>query len=451
MESNYLHIMTIILGIGPKLLNSILKRLKKKLIKTTTVIGIQWGDEGKGKITDFLSPSFDVVARYQGGANAGHTIYINDKKIVLHQIPSGVLNNKTCVIGPAVVLDPAEICKEKLELESAGYNTDKVYIDQLCHIVMPYHKQLDVARENFKSGNGTKIGTTSRGIGPAYEDLYSRVGIRLIDFLDENVFLEKLKSILVEKNSIFKTYGLPEIDINELMDFRGQYCKILEDFSYDTKEIINSYDKILLESAQGTLLDIIHGTHPYCTSSYTVATAAFPLLGISIPQEREVVGVMKPYVTSVGNMPFPTEYHDTMGDAIRLKGKEFGATTGRPRRCGVLDIPLLRYAIKVNGVTSLALTKMDILTGINKIQVCTHYEGENHLIHYSISPVELFYKKLTPVYEQLDGWQEEISSCQNFNDMPENVKKFILNLEGLLDIKVSIISTGPNREQTILK
>ena len=418
--------------------------------KSTTVIGIQWGDEGKGKITDFLTPNYDVVARYQGGANAGHTIYINNKKIVLHQIPSGVLNDKICVIGPAVVFDPIEFCKEKIELEAADYKTDRIFVDQLCHIVMPYHKQLDVARENFKSKNGTKIGTTSRGIGPVYEDMYSRVGIRLIDFLDEKLFLEKLNNILTEKNSLFKTYGMPEIDVNDLIEFRNEYSDKLKNFVYDAKNIIEYYENILLESAQGTLLDIIHGTHPYCTSSFTTATAAYPLLGTAIPQEREVIGVFKAYTTVVGAGPFPTDDTGEWGDSIRQKGKEYGATTGRPRRCGALDIPLLRHAIKLNGVTSLALTKMDILTGLDKIKICVAYRNSN-LTFGEISAIQTFDKALNPVYIELDGWQDDITLCKKFSDMSENARNFVLNLEKLLGVKISIVSTGPNRDQTILR
>jgi adenylosuccinate synthase len=418
------------------------------------IVGTQWGDEGKGKIVDILASSADLIVRFQGGSNAGHTVVIGDKKVILHQIPSGILSpRKKCIIGNGVVLDLEQLLKEISDLKSQGYMKDDnaLLISEEAQLVMPYHKKLDVAREKAR-GKG-KIGTTGRGIGPAYEDKVARVGIRLIDIFDPEVFRSKLEQALPEKNWYLTRLGEEGFDLDAIFQsFREMASKIKKHVANTSLVVNEGFRKkknVLLEGAQGTMLDIDHGTYPYVTSSNTVAAQACTGSGIGPTMIDRVIGVSKAYTTRVGGGPFPTELTDETGERLREKGGEYGATTGRPRRCGWFDALVVRYAVRVNGIDSIALTKLDVLNGFSTLKICTGYRFRGKT--YSEVPSSLrIWQECKPVYEEMDGWSEDISAAREVENLPRNAKRYVREIEKLIGAKIMLVSIGNERKQTIL-
>ena len=423
-------------------------------MSTVVLIGAQWGDEGKGKVTDFLARQADMVVRYQGGNNAGHTVVVGDHAYKLHLIPSGILYcEKQCLIGNGVVIDPAVLLQELASLESQGVSTANLRISPKAHMIFPYHRSIDMAEEAYK-GN-SKIGTTSRGIGPAYTDKAARVGIRMVDLLDRDELAEKLRHTIEIKNKMLAgVYGSGErIDYQQVLDRYTEYAGRLEKYVADVSVLVNRAidqgQKVLFEGAQGTLLDLDHGTYPYVTSSHPVAAAACTGAGLGPTKINTVVGVAKAYITRVGEGPFPTELHDKMGDQIRELGREFGTTTGRPRRCGWYDAVIARYAARINGLEHLAVTKLDVLTGLDIIRVCVGYRYKDQIIDQF--PVSLkMMAQCRPVYKEFPGWQEDISTVTDFNQLPQNARDYIRHLEDLSGVPVAIVGVGPGRTQTLV-
>jgi adenylosuccinate synthase len=419
------------------------------------VVGAQWGDEGKGKVVDIYTENADAVVRFQGGNNAGHTLVVNGEKIVLHLIPSGILHDgKRCVIGNGVVLDPEVFIREITNLKAKGKLQDDsvLRLSESLHIIMPYHKRIDIARE-AKSGD-KKIGTTGRGIGPAYEDKIGRRGIRLMDLVDKDTFARKLKEFLPEKNFILEKYlGEEPFDFDQIYKEYCGYADILRKYVDDTALLlhrdIKAGKKLLFEGAQGTLLDVDHGTYPFVTSSSTCAGGAATGTGVSPREIHEVIGISKAYVTRVGGGPFPTELFDADGEKIREIGSEFGATTGRPRRCGWFDALVLRYAVRVNGLTGVALTKLDVLDKFDTIKVCTGYSYNGTVLDELPSNLEIF-SQCKPVYEELKGWNSDITSARKFEDLPANAQAYVKRLEELIGCPIVLVSVGPGRESTII-
>ncbi len=423
-------------------------------MSTVVIVGTQWGDEGKGKVVDFLTEKADVVARYQGGNNAGHTVVIKNEKYVLHLIPSGVLHKKKkCIIGNGVVIDPAALIEEMDGLKKRGINIGKnLLISKNAHVIMPYHIAIDKGNENKKGGK--KIGTTGRGIGPSYTDKIARHGIRMMDLLDPAVFKEKLSANLSTANFLLENfYKTAPLSEKEIYKQYMKYAERLAPYIADTDVIINKEmdagGKVLFEGAQGTLLDIDHGTYPFVTSSNTIAGGACTGLGVGPTKIKKVLGVVKAYTTRVGEGPFPTELKDALGEALRQKGGEFGATTGRPRRCGWLDMLILKHAIRINGLTGLAITKLDILDGFGKLKICVGYKYKGK--RYAEFPKEIdVLNNCEPVYETVDGWKESTLGIKDFNRLPANAKKYIRTIEKMLGIRVQIISTGQKRDEIIV-
>jgi len=423
------------------------------------VVGAQWGDEGKGKIVDLMTEYADVVARYQGGHNAGHTVIINNKKYVLHLIPSGILHRKkTCIIGNGVVVDPAALIEEIEGLKREGvYIGKNLYISENAHVIMPYHNVIESMGEESK-GRG-RIGTTGRGIGPAYADKMARSGIRMIDMLDQKVFKEKLKRNLDEVNFLItQRYRGKKIDMKKIYRDYMRYAEYLAPYITDTTVLINRLmDKgmsVLFEGAQGTLLDIDHGTYPYVTSSSASAGGVCTGLGVSPMRIDGILGVMKAYTTRVGGGPFPTELRDRTGETLRLRGGEYGATTGRPRRCGWLDAVSLRHSIRVNGFTGVALTKLDVLDTMDRIKVCVAYEYKGP--DGGVKRIREMPKSFSilegckPVYKELDGWRTSTKGIRRMNDLPTKARAYINYIQEVLNINIDIISTGENREEVIV-
>ena len=418
------------------------------------IVGTQWGDEGKGKIVDILASSADLIVRFQGGSNAGHTVVIGNKKVILHQIPSGILSpRKKCIIGNGVVLDLEQLLNEISDLKSQGYMKDDsaLLISEEAQLVMPYHKKIDLAREKAR-GKG-KIGTTGRGIGPAYEDKVARVGIRLIDIFDPEIFRSKLEQVLPEKNWYLTRLGEEGFDLDGIFqDFSGMVSKIkkyVANTSLVVNEGLGKKKNVLLEGAQGTMLDVDHGTYPYVTSSNTVAAQACTGSGIGPTMIDRVIGVSKAYTTRVGGGPFPTELTDETGERLREKGGEYGATTGRPRRCGWFDAVVVRYAVRVNGIDSIALTKLDVLNGLSTLKICTGYRFRGKT--YSEVPSSLrIWQECKPVYEEMDGWSEDISAVRELDKLPRNAKRYVREIEKLIGAKIMLVSIGNERKQTIL-
>lgn len=419
----------------------------------TVVVGLQWGDEGKGKIVDYLAEKAHVVARYQGGHNAGHTVVIGNEKFVLHLIPSGILyKGKKCLIGNGVVIDPAALIKEIDGLKSRGVEVGgNLYISKNAHVIMPYHMALD--RESEKLRGNKSIGTTGRGIGPAYCDKVGRTGIRMADLLYPSVFREKLNAHLFHVNfllkNLYKTEPFATDDIYE--EYLG-YAGRLSDYIADTDIIINgaiaSKGNILFEGAQGTLLDIDHGTYPFVTSSNAIAGGACTGLGVGPTKISRVLGVVKAYTTRVGSGPFPTEMKDDLGKAVREKGGEYGATTGRPRRCGWLDAVILKHAARINGVTGIALTKLDILDGLDTIKICTAYRYRGAL--YDEFPKEMnVFEECEPVYEEMKGWKTSTLGISDYGKLPKIAGSYVRKVEKILGVKVHMISTGQKRDEII--
>ena len=420
------------------------------------VVGTQWGDEGKGKIVDLYTEGADVIARFQGGNNAGHTLVVKGRKTVLHLIPSGILHdNKICIIGNGVVVDPVVLMQEIEELQKGGLfppNT-KLYISEKAHLIMPYHKRLDMARE--ASTAGKKIGTTGRGIGPAYEDKVARTGIRVCDLYDEHRLLEKLRRSLTEKNFLLTgLYQDKPLSADEIaFEYLG-YAQKIKPYIADTSLIIDNAikmgKKILFEGAQGSHLDIDHGTYPYVTSSNTVAGNASCGSGVGPNVINNIVGICKAYTTRVGEGPFPTELTDEIGQQIQKTGQEFGATTGRQRRCGWLDMVLVRQAVRTSGITALAITKLDVLTELTKIKICVGYKSENGEFTHAVPANIDLLAQCQPVYEEFAGWEEDIIRTRNIAELPANARKYLQRLEELAGVPINLVSVGAGREETII-
>ncbi len=417
----------------------------------TVLVGSQWGDEGKGKIVDILSEKFEIVVRYQGGANAGHTVIIGDKQFILHLIPSGILReNVTCVIGNGVVIDPQALLDEISILENNGISVDgRLFISQNAHLIMPYHKLLDSIGESGEQ----KIGTTGRGIGPCYIDKFGRRGIRIVDLLNRDELERKIRFNLKEKNELLqKVYHHEGLDVEEILKEYLEFDKTIDKYIKDVPTFLNySLDEgksVLLEGAQGTLLDVDHGTYPFVTSSSPTSGGACTGTGIPPNRIESVIGIVKAYTTRVGNGPFPTELNEEEGEKLRTIGAEYGATTGRPRRCGWFDAFLVAYSKMINGIDSVAITKLDVLSHFDKIKVCVAYElNGKRLKHFPTSVEQL--SKVTPVYETLDGWKENISDCKTYDDLPSKTKDYLNFISEQSGIKIDIISVGAERQQTI--
>lgn len=418
------------------------------------VVGTQWGDEGKGKVVDLLGKHVDMVVRYQGGNNAGHTVVVNGKKTVLHLLPSGILNKDAlCVIGPGVVLNPFVLFEEVEALEKEGLQCDHLRISDRTQLLMPYHVRLDKLIE--ARGGKYKVGTTKNGIGPCYSDKYSRIGIRVCDLQDWNVFEEKLKSTLEIKNAeIEKVYGGEPFDYDEMVAqfkvIREKMLPMICDSVSLVNEALENDKVVLFEGAQANMLDINYGTYPFVTSSSP--TSAGVLEGAGVPPQSltRIIGVSKAYSTRVGEGPYITELLGDEGEALRQKGFEFGATTGRPRRCGWLDLPVVKQAVRINGLTDIAMTKIDILTGYDKIPVCVGYELDGKQIDYVPASLEV-YGRCKPVWKVFDGWTEDISQIRNYEDLPENCRKYVEFVEEYTKTSVSLVSVSPEREGNIIR
>ncbi len=419
------------------------------------VVGSQWGDEGKGKVVDVFSAQADYVVRYQGGANAGHTLVVNGVKTVLHLVPSGILHSKTvCVIAAGVVLDIEEVVSEIRALREAGLiaNSEQLRISDQCTVLLSHHRKLDQARE--KAAGHEKIGTTGRGIGPAYEDRASRQAILFGDLFDQTTLKDKLKASIVETNFLLKEYYKTEpVELEEL------YKRLLElteelapyrakDASMLVHKALKGGKKVLFEGAQGTMLDLLHGSYPFVTSSSTISGSACIGSGIGPNSVQKIIGITKAYTTRVGSGPFPTEIHGPLGERIRIEGHEFGATTGRPRRCGWLDLVAMKYAIRVNGITNLALMKLDVLSGHEKIEVCTSYKLDGQEIKdMPTSTADLV--RVEPVYRALTGWNDDITQVRSIQDLPQAARDYIQFIGNELATPIDVVSVGPGREQTL--
>lgn len=418
------------------------------------VLGAQWGDEGKGKITDYLAEKADLVVRFQGGNNAGHTVEVEDKQYKLHLIPSGILyDNKVNIIGNGVVVDPEALLSEINYLEGLGVSItpEKLIISDRAHVIMPYHKVLDALKEKARGANS--IGTTGKGIGPCYTDKFERCGIRICDLIDKNVLKEKLQENLTLKNKyITKVYDGEALDFDTIYNQYVEYAEKVKPFVKDVSVVLNKDIKedksILFEGAQGMLLDIDYGTYPFVTSSNTTAGGVSSGAGIGPNKVNEVIGITKAYTTRVGKGPFPTELEDETGEWIRTQGHEYGVTTGRARRCGWLDIVIVNTSVRVSGLTSLVITKIDTLAGLEKIKMCVGYEFDGKVIDYFPASLEDL-AKCKPIYEEFEGWGEEIKDAKSFDELPENAKKYLNRIEELTGVEISIVSIGPKRSETI--
>lgn len=419
------------------------------------IIGAQWGDEGKGKIVDLLGENTPFVARYQGGANAGHTLKFDGKTFILHLIPSGIFHPETtCIIGNGVVIDPHKLLEEIDAVRALGANPEKqLRISSNAHVILPYHKELDAAKE--QSRGDSKIGTTGRGIGPAYVHKIARSGIRMMDLISETKLREKLTSVLPEVNNILKhQHNQEEINLESLLMEMLECGKKLAPYLCDTGLMLHKArlggQPILLEGAQGCLLDIDHGTYPFVTSSSPTAGGACTGTGLPPTALTHVMGITKAYCTRVGNGPFPTELHDETGNRIRELGHEFGSTTGRPRRCGWIDLVALKYAVRINGLNELAITKLDVLSTLPEIKACTAYGHNGETLTDFPSDAEVL-ERIKPVYRSFKGWQQDLSECASISELPANAKAFLDFIEDELGVEIVIVSTGPDRSETLVK
>jgi adenylosuccinate synthase len=417
------------------------------------IVGTQWGDEGKGKIIDILSEKADYIVRYQGGSNAGHTVVVEGREYIFHLIPSGILHKgKICCIGNGVVVDPQMLIKEIRDLSKAGINIDKrLKISSLAHVILPYHKALDQLREIKRAHN--KIGTTKRGIGPCYADKVSRCGIRMFDLLTPGVFEDKLRDNLKEKNEIFKkVYRSPGFSFSSLYTEYLNYGKAISKYICNTTSLLNraidNKKDILFEGAQGTFLDIDFGTYPFVTSSSTVAGGACIGAGVSPVEIDKIVGVAKAYATRVGEGPFPTEFPSPFQQYIRDKGSEFGATTGRPRRCGWFDSVMVKEAVLLNRISELAIMKLDILDGLETIKICVGYKYKGKLFKAFPYDLEVL-KNAIPIYKEMPGWSQTINKIKHYKDLPAQAKDYILRLKDILHTKISMVSVGSSRQETL--
>lgn len=418
------------------------------------IIGTQWGDEGKGKIVDLLAAFADVVVRFQGGNNAGHTMVVNGEQFISHLVPSGILQKKMCLIGNGMVVDPQVLLEEMDYLNDRGIaaGPDQLKISERAHLIMPYHKEIDHAREKMKGDK--KIGTTGRGIGPCYEDKATRRGIRFADLLEPESFKEKVKLILDEKNFYLKHYfSAGTLNPDEIIDQYSSYAQRLAphvaNISITLDQAVKAGKQVLFEGAQGTHLDIDHGTYPYVTSSNTVAGNACSGAGIGPKHITGVIGIVKAYTTRVGQGPFPSELFDAVGDRIQEKGAEFGATTGRKRRCGWLDAVILRNAARLNGLTGLVITKLDVLGGLESLNICTGYEYNGTVLKDFPTSLRVL-GECKPIYETLPGWSEDISDLRKLEALPQHTKNYLKRIEELVGVPIQIVSVGPGREETIV-
>lgn len=419
----------------------------------TVVIGAQWGDEGKGKVVDLLSSEIDYVARYQGGANAGHTICWGDQTFVLHLVPSGIFHEGvSCVIGNGVVIDPVALMDEIDMIRELGYSVEgRLWISHRAHLIMPYHKRVEEARE--RSQDAGAIGTTGRGIGPAYVDKFARTGIRVVDLLDRDVLRKKLRESIDEKNAILRSiYGEEGLDVEAIIEEYVEFDNLIDPYVTDTTQLLcdelRAGKHVLAEGAQGSLLDVDFGTYPFVTSSHPTVGGCCTGLGIPPTEIKRIIGIAKAYSTRVGNGPFPTELQDETGELLRKVGHEFGATTGRPRRCGWLDLVALRYTVLINGFTDFAVTKLDVLSGLEEIKVCVRYridgketdrfQGEPHVL-----------ERVEPIYESLPGWTEDVTGIERYDDLPDAARNYLQFIVRHTGVPISLISTGPKREQTM--
>ncbi len=424
-------------------------------MSTVVAVGAQWGDEGKGKIVDWLGPQADLVARFQGGNNAGHTLVVDGETTILHVVPSGILHEGSVnLIGPGVVVDPAILLEEIRKLEERGILKDpsRIRVSGRAHVILPWHRALDSARE--AAAGEAKIGTTGRGIGPCYEDKVARRGIRVADLRQVDTLRAKLAVVAEQKNfELTKMYSADPIDLDELFTQCVEWGRQLEPYLDHTGRILDralrAGKNILFEGAQGTFLDIDHGTYPFVTSSNCVAGAVCTGSGVGPTRIDRVIGITKAYTTRVGSGPFPTELEDAIGEELRRAGAEFGATTGRPRRCGWLDGVLLREAVTVNGLTDLAINKLDILSGFDEIKICTAYDIDGKVTEdfpMTLSEVE----RAKPVYETLPGWSEDLSGMTSLEQFPDNARRYIERIEAIAEVPAALLSVGPGREETII-
>ena len=418
---------------------------------SVVVVGTQWGDEGKGKITDFLSANAEVIARYQGGDNAGHTIVIDGKKFKLHLIPSGIFfPEKISVIGNGVVVNPKSLVKELAYLHEEGVSTDSLRISDRAHVILPYHIELDRLQEESKGDN--KIGTTIKGIGPAYMDKAARVGIRIADLLDRDVFAERLRINLEEKNRQFtKLYEAEALSFDDIFEEYYEYGQQIKQYVTDTSVILNDAldngKRVLFEGAQGVMLDIDQGTYPFVTSSNPVAGGVTIGSGVGPSKIDKVVGVCKAYTSRVGDGPFPTELYDEVGDRIREVGHEYGTTTGRPRRVGWFDSVVMRHSRRVSGITNLSLNSIDVLSGLDTVKICLAYDLDGERIDYYPASLEQL-KRCKPIYEELPGWSEDITGVRHLDELPENARNYVRRVGELVGVRISTFSVGPDRDQT---
>jgi adenylosuccinate synthase len=423
-------------------------------VPNIVVVGAQWGDEGKGKVVDVLAPHVDVVVRYQGGNNAGHTVVVGKEKFVLQSIPAGILHpGCRCVIGCGVVIDPASLIEEMESLVQRGVSLDgNLYISKNAHLIMPYHPALDRASES-KAGK-RRIGTTGKGVGPAYADKAARVGIRMADLLDERLFREKLEANVFQKNRLLREiYDTETFTVDSILHQYLRYAGWLAPYITDTALLLSRWidagHSVLFEGAQGTMLDLDHGTYPFITSSSTTAGGASTGTGIPPTKLGGVVGISKAYCTRVGGGPFPTELHGEMAELLRRRGNEFGAVTGRPRRCGWADAVALRYAARINGFDTIAVTKLDVLDGCETVQICTGYRYRGEIIT-DFPEEERIWHEAEPVYEELSGWQSPTHGMRDYADLPAKAREYLDRLSELIGVPFSLISTGAVRDEVIL-
>jgi adenylosuccinate synthase len=421
-------------------------------VPAIVLLGAQWGDEGKGKATDILGDKVKYVVRYQGGNNAGHTVVIGDQKYALHLLPSGILT-PTCipVIGNGVVIDPAVLLEEIRGLNERGVDTSNLKISTNAHLITPYHRTIDKVSERFLGK--AKIGTTGRGIGPAYADKINRIGIRVQDLFDTSILRQKIEGALKDKNQVLvKVFNRKGLEIDEILKEYLEYAEILRPYVIDTSLLLNQAlergENILLEGSQGTLLDVDHGTYPFVTSSNPTAGGASTGSGIGPTKISRVIGIVKAYTTRVGSGPFPTELFDEDGEKLRSIGGEVGVTTGRARRCGWYDAPIARYAVRINGLTDFFLTKLDVLTGWEKIPVCVAYEIDGRRVE-ELPASQSDFHHAKPIYEYLPGWSENISKARKLSDLPINAQGYIKFLEEISGAPMSAIGVGPGRDETI--
>jgi len=423
-------------------------------VSNIVIVGTQWGDEGKGKVVDLLAEHADMVVRFQGGNNAGHTMVVEGEQFISHLVPSGILQGKTCFIGNGLVVDPAVLLEEIDYLSSKGVDLspDKLKISEKAHLIMPYHQAIDHARERMKGDK--KIGTTGRGIGPCYEDKATRRGVRFVELLSQAVFREKVATILEEKNFYLKHYMDAEtLDLEPILAEYSGYAERLAPYVANVSVVLSdgmqAGGQVLFEGAQGTHLDIDHGTYPYVTSSSTVAGNACSGSGVGPGKITDIIGIVKAYTTRVGEGPFPSELFDDVGDAIQQKGVEFGATTGRKRRCGWLDTVILENAARLNSLSGLAITKLDVLGGLDEVKICTAYDYEGQRLEHFPTDLNVL-AACKPIYESHPGWAEDISGIREFEALPENARKYLERIQELAETPIQIVSVGPGRDETIV-